>query len=79
MKYRIKQLSKNEFVPQVKENIFTKWGSIKYYKSTVEPFYIYHYNEEYCARNTYEAAEIVIKLHKEWCKEREGYPIYHKQ
>ncbi len=79
MRYRIKQLSEKEFVPQVKASIFKKWGSIKYYHdSKTEPFYIFHYEERHCARNTYEKAEAVIKLHREWLKQREGYPIYYE-
>jgi len=79
MKYRVKQIAKDEFVPQVRFNIFGKWGAIKHYKKSTEPFYVFFYQTEYAIVYTLKEAHEVIKLYKEYKANKEGYPIYHNE
>ena len=79
MKYRVKQTAKDQFIPQVRANIFSVWGAIKYYRKSSEPFYVFFYQTEYAIVDTLKEAYEVIELYKEYKGNQTGYPIYHNE
>lgn len=80
MKYRIKQISENEFVPQAKENILFKWASIKVYDFLeARPYLKYGIaEEEYCSVDTKDKALENINIYNAYIQENNSYPIIHK-
>jgi len=79
MKYRVKQTAKDQFIPQVKANMFSRWGAIRHYRRSAEPFIIFFYHPDYAMVDTLKEAYEVIKLYKGYKANKEGYPIYHNE
>lgn len=79
MKYRVKQTAKDQFIPQVKTNIFSSWGGIKYYGYILEPFVVFFYHPEFAIVNTLKEACRVIEIYKEHKLDKTKYPIYHNE
>lgn len=79
MRYRVKQTAKDQFIPQVKANIFSRWGAIRHYRRSAEPFIIFFYHPDYAILDTLKEAHRTIELYKEHKANKEGYPIYYKQ
>jgi hypothetical protein len=79
MKYRIKQIAENKFVPQVKQNILFKWASIKVFQYLFyEPSLRYGVDEEGgCAVDTYEMALENINTYSAFIKKKAFSPIIH--
>jgi hypothetical protein len=65
IQYRVKQISENRFIPQVKTSFFSNWKSISRYnpKTTVLIF-----ESILCWCDTLEQAKEVIKKNKEYPK-----------
>lgn len=72
MKYRIKQVEKNIFIPQFKKCFLLKWESIDNIKN-----YTWLSTEKYSHNETYDEAFEVIQRHKRHLK-RTKYPKYYK-
>jgi hypothetical protein len=76
MKYRIKQITAERFVPQAKRNIFLKWASIKVYKHVDERSHLRYGEDEehHCTVNSKDEALVNINI---FDADR-IYPIIHK-
>lgn len=72
MKYRIKQVEKNIFIPQFKKCFLFNWESIDNIKN-----YTWLSTEKYSHNETYDEAFEVIQRHKRYLK-RTKYPKYYK-
>jgi hypothetical protein len=79
MKYRIKQIAENKFVPQVKQNPLFKWASIRVFEYVdYEPSLRYGTdNEDKCTVDTYEKALEHINTYNAFLKKKAKYPIIH--
>lgn len=73
MKYRIKQLRQDAFIPQVRKNLFF-WYSI----SPSDVKNIFHGEPRVSFIPTLEEAENVILRHRKYVKEKNKYPNYIK-
>jgi hypothetical protein len=73
MKYRIKQINKNVFIPQCKKNWFCEWGNIDR-----ETNHLWHIDTTFAYHKSFEDAENRINRYKENLKEKNNYPIYYK-
>jgi hypothetical protein len=73
-KYRIKQISENLFIPQVKKGFFGCWCSIDENYNSGH----YLYEEIYCACISDTEAADIIYNHDYKSKKTKKYPIYHK-
>lgn len=75
MHYRVKQISKDQFIPQVKKHWFGKWIEIKeqsvfnYSTNTGKYLYIV---------DSYGKAMEILEKYKNNCKEIKNYPKYWK-
>lgn len=80
MEYRIKQISKDVFLPQARMYWFTTWKNIRHYYHSSEDFVLYNvdYYEHHCVQDTQEKAQQVIDAMKEYLNEKSKYPKYHK-
>lgn len=78
MKYRIKQISENEFIAQVKNGFLGDWFGIYYDKVYCTTFYHYSYQKEFCIVETKERAIEIINLYKVQLEKQKKYPIYIK-
>lgn len=73
MRYRIKQISDDVFIAQVKETWYYKWESIdNVINLSWSTNTKYHYND------TYEKAIDVIERHKKYIAKKKEYPKYYK-
>ena len=80
MKYRIKQIEPNKFVPQVKECFFFKWASITAFKHIdAAPRLTYgRKGEDLCYVKTKNEALQHINVHAEYIEKMKQFPIIHK-
>ena len=73
--YRVKQTSKNTFIPQVKIGIFGTWDGLDENCSVV--WFSSSSQLDWCSVDTIEKAKKRIQDHKKKVKEKKGYPKYH--
>lgn len=85
MKYRIKQIAENKFIPQVKTWLFGDWYAIDSQNKGLNiDFYANHlwflkeFVYMYCICTTLEEAKQVITDYKANQKTKIKYPKYHK-
>jgi hypothetical protein len=84
--FRIKQISKNEFIPQTRKRLgfisFTAWQGIESRNNLLLRWYGDYFQEKQCKVSSYEEALKVIEDNKkiiaEIIAENSGYPKYHK-
>lgn len=76
MKYRVKQIADDKFLPQVKKNFFSRWRTID-----VDDYYLWNlevFAEKYSCCKTLESALNVIQGFKEHIKPKKRKKlIYH--
>lgn len=73
MKYRVKQIAENIFIPQCKECFLFKWESIDNIDN-----YVWTTIEKYSHNETLEQALSVIVRHKKYLESKNKYPKYYK-
>jgi GTP1/Obg family GTP-binding protein len=82
-RYRIKQISETEFVPQVCDDfwdiVFRNWAYLEYHEhyNTVYCWY-FDLHQYKCIVDSVDKAKSVIEKYKEIMKESSRYPKYHK-
>ena len=72
MRYRIKQIDKDTFIPQYRQCFLFRWESIDNIDN-----YCWLSTEKYSHNKTYDEAHEVIQRHKRHLK-RTKYPKYYK-
>ena len=81
-KYRIKQISENQFIPQVCEDIidwlFGTWNGVDVSEDVGCTWYSEEQQNKYCITDSLEKAKEVIKNYKNRFNSEKGYPKYHK-
>jgi len=82
-RYRIKQISVNQFIPQVQESIWdmfsNDWNGIEYLKEgETQTWYTESFQWSYCIVPTLERAKEIIEDHKQHLIIKNNYPKYHK-
>ncbi len=80
IKYRIKQIAGDIYIPQVKNSFFGHWYGISKNTNVVYLWFREEFQNEHCKCKSISEAELVIKEHKISCKkiDKTKYPIYHK-
>jgi hypothetical protein len=73
--YRVKQVSENQFIPQVKSFIIDNWKGID---DDMITWYSKDFQKEWCAKNTLDEAKEVIIGYKNRNLEKKQYPKYYK-
>lgn len=73
MKYRVKQIAENIFIPQCRESWFDTWESIDNIDN-----YVWNFTEKYSHNETLEKALSVIVRHKKYLESKIKYPKYYK-
>ena len=73
--YRVKQTSKNNFIPQVKIGIFGTWDSLDDKCNVI--WFSRRSQVEWCSVSTLEKAKDRIQDHKAMVKEKKCYPKYY--
>jgi hypothetical protein len=73
MRYRIKQVSSDIFIPQCREYFFLQWGSIDNINN-----YAWNTTEKYSHNKTYDEAFKVIENYKKYLRTKNKYPKYYK-
>ena len=76
MKYRIKQIAPNKFIPQVKNGIFSSWEAIN--MDGTATWYSEEYIFRWCCVDTLEKAKDNIIRYKSIQDLKNQYPKYHK-
>lgn len=80
MKYRVKQTAKDQFIPQVKANILSRWGAIKHYKIGIGEFSVLYYAQDLAIVRNIDDARAVIHIYKNHLElTKIDYPIYHNE
>lgn len=75
MKFRIKQIDENKFIPQVKNNFFSSWYGICDNLNTWISVIV---QLEYCVFDKYEKANHIIGIYKIKRHNKKIYPKYYK-
>jgi hypothetical protein len=76
MKFRVKQICENKYIPQVRNNLFGSWYGIDniwndtWYDKTLQT--------KYCSKPTLSDALLEIDIWKTKIHKKRNYPIYHK-
>lgn len=73
--YRVKQTSKNTFIPQVKIGIFGTWDGLD--ENCCAIWFSNRSQADWCSVSTLEKANERIQDHKTMVKEKKCYPKYH--
>jgi hypothetical protein len=73
MKYRIKQIDENTFIPQCKHWWCLDWGNID-----KEGDYVWYTKSWYSKCKSLELANTSIERHKSYLKSKKQYPKYFK-
>lgn len=73
MKYRVKQIAENIFIPQCREFFIFKWESIDNIDN-----YVWTTIEKYSHNETLEQALSVIVRYKKYLESKNKYPKYYK-
>ena len=76
MKFRVKQIDENTFIPQVRNNLFGSWYGIDNKWGTT--WFNKVYQTKYCAKPTLDDALLEIDIYKTKIHKKDNYPIYHK-
>ena len=80
--YRIKQIGKNQFIPQVCDNIidwlFGTWNGIDVSEDICGTWHGEEFQDRYCTTDSLEKAKEVIENYKKRFNSEKGYPKYHK-
>jgi len=76
MKFRVKQIDENSFIPQVRKNLFGSWYGID--SSYNDTWYSKEFQTKYCAKPTLSDALSEIDIWKTKIHKKGNYPIYHK-
>lgn len=74
--YRIKQIAKNKYIPQVKRGLFGSWYAIDIQNEIC--WYTGEYQVKWCSVESYFDAMTRISLYKEKLIEKKQYPKYYK-
>jgi hypothetical protein len=74
MRFRIKQIKNNIFIPQCKANFFSSWYSI----DRTSDIYTWIGENSFSHHSSMEDANNSIKRYKDNLKSKNRYPIYHK-
>jgi len=76
MKFRVKQIDENSFIPQVRKNLFGSWYGID--NDFNDTWYAEYYQNKYCSKQTIYDALLEIDIWKTRIHKKNNFPIYHK-
>jgi hypothetical protein len=80
--FRIKQINKNEFIPQTRKRVgfisFTAWQGIESRNNLFVLWGGDYFQEKHCKVSSYEEALKVIADNKKLIADKGEYPKYHK-
>lgn len=76
MKFRIKQIDENKFIPQVKKALFDSWDGID--NKFNDTWMGKEYQTKYCAKPTLLEALQEVEIYKTRIHKKNGYPKYYK-
>lgn len=74
--YRIKQIAKDSYIPQVKRGLLGSWYAIDLNNDLC--WYTDEYQVKWCSVETYTEAITRIALYKQRLIEKKQYPRYYK-
>ena len=75
--YRVKQTTKDEYIPQVWEFPFCAWQGIDR-EGFNHTFGLKEFQRQHCTCHSLEKAKRVIRVYQEYIEESKKYPKYHK-
>ena len=76
MKFRIKQIDDNKYIPQVKMALFDSWDGIDNKRD--ETWMGKEYQTKYCVKPTLLEAQQEVEIYKTRIHKKNGYPKYYK-
>jgi hypothetical protein len=80
--YRVKQISENQFIPQICDEIIdwllNNWDGIDVSEDVGCTWYSEEQQNKYCITDSLENAKEVIKNYRKRFNSEKGYPKYHK-
>ena len=76
MKFRIKQIDDNVFIPQVKKALFDSWDGID--NKLNQTWMGKEYQTKYCVKPTLLEALQEVEIYKTRIHKKNGYPKYYK-
>lgn len=74
MKFRIKQIDENIYIPQIKQDFFSSWYGID--NNWNELWYDKSFQTKYCGQKTYQEALNEIEVWKTKNHKKKNYPKY---
>ena len=74
MKFRIKQIDENIYIPQLKKNLFSSWCGID--NNWNEIWWDAFFQTKYCSQKTYQDALNEIEIWKTKNHKKKNYPKY---
>lgn len=76
MKFRIKQIDDNKYIPQVKMALFDSWDGID--NKCTASWNIEEFQTRYCVKPTLLEAQQEVEIYKTKMHKKNSYPKYYK-